>query len=313
MPSLFWLQSGGCSGDSMALLNAEEPDLHEFIQMFNIDLLWHPSLSELSMQNLQRRVDKILNKQLPLDYLCIEGSVINAPNGTGMYDTYFGKAKKTLIADLAEVAEYVIAIGTCASFGGVSAAPPNPSESTGLQFLQGESQGFLSSDWRSRAGFPVINLSGCPVHPATVINTLSTLIRQGSVELDDINRPIEYYSTLVHQGCTRNEYHEYGLEEVQFGNTGCLYYNLGCQGPNTLATCNRELWNRRSSKTRAGVPCFGCTSPSFPMDIALFETPKIGKVPITLPLGVNRPNYMAYKGLAEKSSPERIKDRKMLP
>lgn len=313
MPSLFWLQTGGCSGDSMALLNAEEPDLNEFIQLNQVELLWHPSLSPTSMVQLEETIEAICSGEQKLDFFCIEGSVINGPNGSGMYDPFMGTTKKDLIARLAPCAEYVIAVGTCAAFGGVSAAPPNPSESVGVQYIQAQAGGFLPADWRSRSSLPVINLSGCPTHPSTVIKTLTGLIRHLTPDLDELNRPSEFYSTLVHQGCTRNEYHEYDLEETEFGGKGCLFYNLGCQGPNTLANCNRELWNRRSSKTRAGTPCVGCTSPSFPIDSALLKTTKIGEIPVHLPLGVSRPHYMAYKGLAQKASPERIKQRDMEP
>lgn len=84
-----------------------------------------------------------------------------------------------------------------------------------------------------------------------------------------------------------------------------MFFNLGCQGPNTLAICNTELWNDRSSKIRAGVPCFACTSPDFPLDQDLFVTEKIGAIPVHLPLGVERANYMAYKSLAHEAAPGR--------
>ena len=58
----------------------------------------------------------------------------------------------------------------------------------------------------------------------------------------------------------------------ELGGDACLFFNLGCKGPVTRAVCNTELWNRRSSKTRVGVPCFGCTGPGFPADGNLFVT-----------------------------------------
>ncbi|MCB1862302.1 MAG: NADH:ubiquinone oxidoreductase, partial [Gammaproteobacteria bacterium] len=67
------------------------------------------------------------------------------------------------------------------------------------------------------------------------------------------------------------------------------------------------------SKTRAGVPCFGCTSPDFPHDNDLFRTEKIGEVPLRLPLGVERPRYMAYKNLARAAAPARVREKKMEP
>ena len=107
--------------------------------------------------------------------------------------------------------------------------------------------------------------------------------------------------------------HEYNIEETEPGGRACMFFNLGCQGPMTQAVCNSDLWNGQSSKTRAGVPCFGCTSPTFPRDTDLFNTEKIGEVPIRLPLGVERPRYMAYKNLAKAAAPQRVKDKKMVP
>ena len=75
------------------------------------------------------------------------------------------------------------------------------------------------------------------------------------IALDQFNRPTAFFASLVHQGCTRNEYHEYDIEDSGSGR-GCMFFSLGCRGPQTVAPCNTELWNGHSSKTRAGVPCF---------------------------------------------------------
>ena len=74
-----------------------------------------------------------------------------------------------------------------------------------------------------------------------------------------------------------------------------------------------RLRNNRSSKTRAGVPCFGCTSPTFPRDGDLFRTEKLGHIPLKLPLGVQRAHYMAYKDLAQAAAPDRLIRREMEP
>src|SRR3990167_1286876 len=113
----------------------------------------------------------------------------------------------------------------------------------------------------------------------------------------------------VHQGCTRNEYHEYRVEERSFGERGCLFFYLGCQGPMARGPCNRLLWNRRSSKTRAGVPCFACTRPDFPRAQPFFETPAIEGLPLELPDGICRPHYLAYKTMAAVAAPDRLKKR----
>ncbi|MDD1791634.1 NADH:ubiquinone oxidoreductase [Enterovibrio sp. ZSDZ42] len=311
--TLLWFQTGSCGGDTMALLSADRPSFSDLLTEYPIELLWQPSLSIQSVHSLNELIEEIINGTQRLDILCIEGSIITAPNGTGMFDTFQRKAKKEWVSLLADKARYVVAMGTCAAFGGVHAAPPNPSDCMGLQMDKESPGGLLPPEWRSGAGFPVINVAGCPVHPNTMTKTLAMIASGMILQLDELNRPKEFFSTLVHQGCTRNEYHEYDVEESEFGTNGCMFFNLGCKGPYTQATCNTDLWNGRSSKTRAGVPCFGCTSPAFPEDEGLFQTEKLGPIPSKLPVGVERANYIAYKNLAKAAAPERVKKRKMEP
>lgn len=309
---LLWLQAGACGGDTMSLLCADSPPLEGLVKE-GLSLLWHPSLSTDSPHRLRRMIADIIAEKIPLDILCIEGSVITAPRNMGWWDPLDGRGKKDVIAELARAARHVLAVGTCAAYGGVHAAPPNPADCVGLQFDRGTPGGLLPVAWRSRSGLPVINLAGCPTHPNTITKTLAFLLRSLPLKLDEWQRPRAFFTTTVHQGCTRNEYHEYDIEDDALGGRGCLFFNLGCQGPLTLAGCNQELWNGRSSKTRAGVPCFGCTSPGFPRQGDLFHTEKIGHIPLRLPLGVQRAHYMAYKDLAREAAPERLIRREMEP
>ncbi|ACB33617.1 NADH ubiquinone oxidoreductase 20 kDa subunit [Leptothrix cholodnii SP-6] len=313
MATLLWLQTGSCGGDSLAILSADSPSLEQLLDSYSIELLWHPSLSNGHARRLDRVIDQILAGEQALDILCVEGSIITGPRGTGLYDPWRGGAKMNLVRDLAAKAGAVVAMGTCAAYGGIHAAPPNPSDCTGLQFDHEQPGGLLGPGWRSRSGMPVINVAGCPAHPHAMTQTLAALAAGLPLELDAIHRPVSHFSTMVHQGCTRNEYHEYNIEDSTPGGKACMFFNLGCQGPLTRAVCNTDLWNGVSSKTRAGVPCFGCTSPNFPHDGDLFSTEKIGDVPIRLPLGVERPRYMAYKNLARSAAPPRVRNKKMEP
>lgn len=311
MTTLFWLQTGACGGDSLAILSADSPSLEQLFSTHGIELLWHPSLSHQSMREHDAIFERIAGGNLPLDIFCVEGSIVTAPRGTGLYDSYQGRARMDMARDLARHAGVVVAMGTCAAFGGVHAATPNPGDCIGLQFDREHPGGLLPGEWRSRKGYPVINIAGCPAHPHAMTQTLAWLATGLPLALDALNRPQAFFSTMVHQGCTRNEYHEYDIEETTPGGRACLFFNLGCQGPMTQAVCNTDLWNGVSSKTRAGVPCFGCTSPTFPRDIDLFSTEKIGDIPLRLPLGVERARYMAYKNLARHAAPLRVKDKKM--
>jgi hydrogenase small subunit len=88
-----------------------------------------------------------------------------------------------------------------------------------------------------------------------------------------------------------------------------MFFHLGCKGPTTNSSCNKYLWNEVNSKTRAGVPCFGCARPDFPQDYPFFKTPNIVKTPLELPKGVDRAHYLAYKDMAAAAAPKRLKNR----
>jgi NiFe hydrogenase small subunit HydA len=307
MLTVYWLQGGGCGGDTFSFLSAESPDVYALFHVLDAELLWHPSLSNGCQQSQDELHARILAGEQPVDVLIVEGAVLLGPNGTGMFDARHGKPKKDLIHELAHASRYVIALGTCAAFGGVNAR--DTVESVGLQFDQYKKGGFLGVDFTGTSGVPVINLAGCPCHHDVIIGTIMAIGNGQELKLDDLQRPLEWFNTTVHQGCTRNEYHEYRVEESAFGEFGCLFYHLGCHGPLVSGPCNKLLWNQQSSKPRSGVPCFGCTDPWFPGKEPFFRTPNIEGVPLRLPMGINRAHYLVYKTMAAAAAPDRLKKR----
>ena len=301
--TLFWLQSGGCSGDTLSILNMEDPDLFSQFQRLGIEVLWHPSLSNHSPVEQDQLIESIIAGETKLDLFCLEGNVVTGPDNSGLFDTFRGKAKKNIIEQLAQKADCVIAVGTCACFGGLGSNTEDEMDGIGLQYHHNDMTGYLGSDFRSANGLPVVNLPGCPIHPKALELTLNLYVQELPLELDELNRPKVYYGITVHNGCTRNVSHEFRLEDTNFGEDGCLFFNLGCKGPTTHASCNKYLWNNQSSKTRAGVPCFGCTRPDFPMLEPFFETEQIAGTPLELPEGVDRAHYLAYKDMAAEAAP----------
>lgn len=306
--SLYWLQAGACSGDSMSLLSAASPDLCEALDSFGIEILWHPSLASISPAEHEALLGDILSGKRGLDVLCVEGSVITGPDNTGLYDTMHGRPKKDVIAALAAMARIVVAVGTCASFGGIPSA--GEAGGTGLQFHHRAPGGLLGGSFRAKGGLPVINLPGCPGQSDVLLGALAAAVSGIPLPLNEFQSPLEWYGVLVHQGCTRNEYHEYRVEEQDFGEKGCLFFHMGCKGPLAYGPCNKILWNKRNTKTRTGVPCFGCTHPDFPTKDRFFYTKNIEGVPLTLPEGVERANYLAYKDMAAFAAPRRLTERK---
>ena len=198
MATLLWLSCGACNGESMAILGAEGPgqggeNLLDFLEQYQVRLLWHPTLSLESPKELEALIAHILTGEQELTLLCIEGSIIHGPHGTGRFDTFAGTPKKELIAALGNKAGYVFAMGTCAAFGGIPAAPPNPTEASGLQFTHSQPGGLFGPEWRSSTGWPVLNLAGCPVDAATMLTTMGWALEGKPFELDSYHRP----STVV--------------------------------------------------------------------------------------------------------------------
>lgn len=306
--SLYWMHGAGCGGDTWSLMNADAPDPMQLFSFLNLELLWHPTLSTIDHRQRDRVHEHILSGQMPLDIFVLEGSVLLGPNGTGQFDRYGKQPKFELIHQLASKAKHVLAIGTCASFGGIGGG--SEIQAVGLQFTRWEPGGLLGADFTATAGQPVINLPGCPCHCDVISGALTAIAGDTVMALDEYQCPQDWYGVMVHQGCTRNEYHEYRVEEKRFGEKGCLFFYMGCHGPLVKGPCNKALWHRRSSKTRVGVPCFGCTRPDFPQQYPFFETRNIEGIPIELPHGVSRAHYMAYKGMAAAAAPKRLLKRK---
>ncbi|MEM1167708.1 MAG: hydrogenase small subunit [Cyanobacteria bacterium P01_H01_bin.35] len=311
MINLLWLQGGACSGNTISFLNAEEPNICDLITDFGINVLWHPSLGFELGTNVQQLLQDCVSGKTHLDILVYEGTIINAPNGTGEWNRFADRPMKDWVQELSEVAGFVVAVGDCATYGGIPAMAPNPSESEGLQFLKRKKGGFLGEDFKSKAGYPVINIPGCPSHPDWISQILVAVAtgRLDDITLDEFHRPETFFKSFTQTGCTRNVHFAYKASTSDFGQRqGCLFYDLGCRGPMTRSSCNRILWNRVSSKTRAGMPCLGCTEPEFPfhdlMPGTVFKTQTVMGVPKELPTGVNRKDYALLTMVAKDSTPE---------
>ncbi len=311
--TLLWMQSGGCGGCSLSLFNAESPNLLTALESAGIDMLWHPALSEENGEELHQIIGKILSGKLQLDLFCLEGAVVQGPNGTGMFHRQTGgkKPMRDRIRDLAGAARHVIAIGSCAAFGGMTSAGDNPTEACGLQHEGNEFGGLLGRDFLSSSGLPVINIAGCPIHPNWVLQTLMQLVtdEQSQPMLDEFNRPRSYTDHLVHHGCPRNEYYEFKASAEHHSDLGCMMEHLGCLGTQARADCNTRLWNGEGSCLRGGYACINCTAPRFENpDHAFQSTPKIAGIPVGLPTDMPKAWFVALTALAKAATPTRLKE-----
>ena len=302
----------------MSLLCAEDPGLFDTLSDFGINMLWHPSLSLETADEIRPILDAILAGDIRLDALCLEGSVMRGPAGTGRFHMLGGTGRSMLswLLDLAPMAQDVLAIGTCAAYGGVTSAGSNPTDACGLQFEGSLRGGALGEAFRARSGRPVINVAGCPTHPGWVTETLMMLATDGLAErdLDALSRPRFYADQLVHHGCSKNEFYEYKASAEQLSQNGCMMEHLGCIGTQAHADCNVRPWNGEGSCTKGNYPCINCTAPEFEEPGRLFaETPKVAGVPVGLPTDMPRAWFIALASLSKAATPERLKVNAVAP
>ena len=249
LPSVLWLAGGACTGCTVSLANrisASHPTDVGDLLLNTIDLQFHPNLMGAAGQ---LAVDVLVDASHGPYVLAVEGSIPTAFGGRACV-VWSDRGEDVTMADavgrLAPGALAVLAVGTCASYGGVSSAAPNPAGGRSV---------------RDFTGLPAINIPGCPVHPDWVVWTIAQLLAGVSPALDDKGRPKTLYSRTVHERCPRRE-----TEEAKtFGVEGRCLEELGCKGPETRAECPVSLWNGGTNWCiGANAECIGCTEPKFP-------------------------------------------------
>ncbi len=310
--NLLWLQSAGCGGCSLSLLNCQSPNLPNTLKAARVKLLWHPSLSEKCGKYVHDLFRDIVAGGTRLDILCLEGSIIQGPNGSGHFHRLSGTKQpmRDWINKLAQLAHHVVAVGNCSAFGGINTAGGNPCEACGLQYSCEKPGGLLGESFCSKTGMPVINIAGCPPHPNWVTESLSqiSLDNMQPHDLDKLNRPRSYTDHLVHHGCPRNEYYEYKASAEKFSDLGCLMENLGCLGTQAQADCNTRNWNGEGSCLRGGYTCINCTAARFEEPRNSFtKTAKIAGIPIGLPTDMPKAWFVALASLSKAATPARLR------
>lgn len=306
--TLVWLQSGGCGGCTLSLLNAETPDVYSALAASNITLAYHPSLTEASADEATALLDKLAASGI--DILCLEGSVMLGAGGRFHISGAEHTPYYQLIARLAARARYVVAVGTCAAYGGITAAGDNLTGATGLAWGGNQPGGLLGPAFRAHSKLGVVNISGCPTHPGWVLETLALLAADalGSRDLDPLGRPRFYADKLVHHGCDKNEFYEFKASAEAPGQQGCLMEFVGCKGTQAHADCNLRSWNGEGSCLAGGYPCINCTAPDFAdPGHGFFETPKIAGFPVGLPTDMPKAWFVALSTLSKSATPTRVK------
>ncbi len=320
--SVLWLQAGSCGGCTMAVLEHGARGLFDAFDRAGIELLWHPSVSVETGSEARAILESVERGERRLDALVIEGSVLLGPNGSGRCQMLAGTGRTMAdwVRSLSTRAGVVVAVGSCAAFGGVPAAAPDPAEAIGLQFDGTERGGALGADFEARGGLPVVSIAGCAPHPGWIVETLQALARGALVasDLDAFGRPKFFADHLAHHGCSRNEFYEFKASAERASDRGCMMEHLGCKATQAVGDCNQRGWNGEGSCTQGGYACIGCTSPGFEEARGFLATPKIAGIPVGLPLDMPKAWFMALAALSKSATPKRVRvnavaDRVVVP
>ena len=259
-----WLQGAGCTGCSISALNAVSPKiqnllLDELVPGQQLNFLFHSTI----MAGQGEPVIEVLRdteKNRKGGYiLVVEGAIPTAESGA--YGSIGEKDGRHLtvqqsVEALGRNAMLTIALGTCAAYGGIPAAKPNPTLCKGVKEIFDE-KGIETV---------VVNIPGCPMHPDWFVGTISVVLFSGpeALELDKLGRPTLFYGELIHENCPRRADFDKGKFAQKLGEPGCLYM-LGCKGHYTYADCPLRQWNNGVNWcVKAGSPCLGCVEPEFP-------------------------------------------------
>lgn len=248
---VIWLQGAGCNGCSVSLLNTVHPKIAEVL-LHIISLRYHPTLMAANGKTAFDVIYETTRDHKGKYILVLEGGIPTKDEGIYcLIGEHNGRhlSLTQALDEFAPDAQSLIAVGTCASFGGISAGKPNPAQVKGL------------SEYTRK---PVINISGCPSHPDWIVGTLVHVLLFGHPELDEHGRPKLFYGKSLHENCPNYSFFASSKYAKDLAQDGCLL-QVGCKGPLTYADCPLRHWNGGVNWCiGSGTGCIACTEPNFP-------------------------------------------------
>ncbi|PIE68496.1 MAG: Ni/Fe hydrogenase [Deltaproteobacteria bacterium] len=249
-PRVIWLHFQECTGCTESLLRSSHPDLARLI-LDIISLDYHETVMAAAGHQAEHNLLETVNNYPFI--LVVEGAIPTKDDG--IYCKIAGKTALDILAEVAPKATAIISIGTCAAFGGVQAASPNPTGAVGVQELVHDK--------------PIVNISGCPPNPISFLGTiLHYLTFKRLPALDNLNRPLFAYGRRIHDHCERRAHFDEGRFVEKFGDEyhklGYCLYKVGCKGPETFSNCPAVRFNDVDVwPVSVGHGCAGCTEPDF--------------------------------------------------
>jgi hydrogenase small subunit len=264
-PSVIWLHFQDCTGCTETLLRTSKPDLAELI-LHLVSLDYHETLMAAAGKQAEDALSTAMKENDGKYVLVVEGSIPRKDKG--IYMKLAGKPALQVLEDVGSHAAAIVAMGSCASWGGIPSADPNPTDAVGVDSII--------------KGKPIVNIPGCPPNPYNLLGTVLQYAINGTLpEMDALKRPLFAYDRAIHDHCPRRAHFDAGRFARQFGDEGhrhgwCLYH-LGCKGPETHAGCSTRHFNEIPDVWPIGIgaPCVGCTEQHIAFKVPMFQIAKI--------------------------------------
>jgi len=251
-PSVIWLSFQECTGCTESLTRSHSPTLESLI--FNvISLDYHHTLQAASGHAAEEARINAMEKFDGQYLLLVDGSI--PVKDDGVYSTIAGMTNLEMLKESAKGAAAIISVGTCAAYGGLPKANPNPTGAVSVADIIKDK--------------PIVNVPGCPPIPVVITGVLAHFLTFGRLpDLDRDLRPLSFFGESIHDRCYRRPFYDRGQFAKTFDDEGarkgwCLY-ELGCKGPTTHNACATTKWNQGTSfPIQSGHPCLGCSEPDF--------------------------------------------------
>lgn len=275
-PPVFWLQGQGCTGCSVSILNSMHPAIAEvLLQIISLD--FHPTLMADEGEPAFEFMLRTAKAKQGQFFIVVEGAVSDQEDGRYCVIGEANHKEMTMSGTLRELAPHaaaVLAVGSCAAYGGVSAAKGSVTGAMGVR------------DYFKKAGIstPVVNIPGCPPHPDWMVGTLLVAldaIKQKGLAggladvvalLDDDGRPTPFYGANTHETCPYLYLFDEGnFSKVITDKSGCRF-DLGCKGPGAMCDSPTRRWNGKVNWCIENSVCIGCVQPDFPDGQSPFYT-----------------------------------------
>ena len=256
-PSVVYMSFQECTGCLESLVNSfafRGGTTIDNLILNMISLDYQETLMAAAGDQAEEQLSTVTSK--PGYVLVVDGSI--PANGASGYFVSGGRSGVSRFRDAAKNAGLIIAVGTCASYGGLPKADPNPTGAVSISELMA-SLGIKK---------PLINVPGCPPIPEVITGVILYYLASGMPSLDSLYRPKMFYGETVHDECYREESFEDGPFVLTFDDAnarkGRCLFKLGCKGPVTHNACSTIKWNQGVSfPMMSGHGCIGCSEPNF--------------------------------------------------